>query len=113
MKKQQFNQLLIAIFIAILTVAFFFNKATFKLNVKRSVIEMYEDYLSEQDSSMQSKNYISQRRTYKELKVDSMYNQIDSAELRLFIVRPYMIGDSLVKGQLHEIYYKKIKRIFF
>ena len=82
----------------------------FDENVKQSMVEIYDEYLSQQDSVMKSKQLLSTRAALQELVIDSAAVSKEWKDWDLFIVRPRKDGDSLINGQLHQIYWEKINR---
>jgi len=86
------------------------NNRNFTKDVKKATVEIYDNYLSVKDSQLTSKQVLSVRETYKQLKLDSISVKMDSATLNLFIVRPFLQKDSTIKGYLHEVYWQKVDR---
>ena len=110
MKTNTFNILFSLAILVSIVILDLTNKRNFTKHVKKATVEIYDNYLSVKDSQLTSKQVLSVRETYKQLKLDSISVKMDSATLNLFIVRPFLQKDSTIKGYLHEVYWQKVDR---
>ena len=85
---------------------------TFDKRVEKSIVKSYSEWRLGFDSvpMKKQKNPISIRETYKELVRDSIVAKLDSASLELYILKPELQKDSVMRGGLFEIYWKKVPR---
>ena len=109
MKKFTLILTLGIIFIAIST----FAQNEFKEEVRKAMLEIYEDYLSVSDSVLkpfQPQPPFIQRESLEELIIDSTEVQTQYPNMQLFILRPIIEADTLIKGRLYQVYWDKVPR---
>ena len=80
--------------------------------VEEQLVESYNDYLQNADSTMQSKQLIKESKHLTELKADSVRFQTSYPNEMFFIVQPQLIEDSIVSGQLHVVHFIKSVTFF-